>query len=96
MIRNEVRQFMNLGPLPGSNAAVGVIAQHQSALQQISSPVTDEAARELTHLFGPDECYGLAWTLLHLIESSLGGLSPIPWKTIETSGFFVSRIGPRE
>jgi hypothetical protein len=24
------------------------------------------------HLFGPDDCYGVAWTLLHLIESAPG------------------------
>lgn len=35
-------------------------------------PVTNEEARVLVTLFGPDECYGLAWTLVHLIETAPG------------------------
>ena len=26
-------------------------------------------------VFGPDDCYGLAWTLLHLIETAPGALT---------------------
>jgi hypothetical protein len=32
--------------------------------------VTDDEARALATAFGPDECFGLAWTLLHLIETA--------------------------
>jgi hypothetical protein len=34
--------------------------------------ISDAEVRGLVHLFGPDECYGLAWTLLHLIETAPG------------------------
>ena len=34
--------------------------------------ISDAEVRSLVHLFGPDECYGLAWTLLHLIETAPG------------------------
>jgi hypothetical protein len=33
-------------------------------------PVTDEEVCELVKLFGPDDCFGLAWTLLHSIETA--------------------------
>ncbi|MET8790412.1 hypothetical protein [Streptomyces pseudogriseolus] len=38
-------------------------------LEAISKPVTGEEARALVSCFGPDDCYGVAWTLLHLIET---------------------------
>ncbi len=34
--------------------------------------VTDEEAVALATLFGPDGCYGLAWFVLHLIETAPG------------------------
>jgi hypothetical protein len=38
-------------------------------LTAISRPVTREEAKSLVACFGPDDCYGVAWTLLHLIET---------------------------
>jgi hypothetical protein len=35
----------------------------------ISRPVTAEEAKALVACFGPDDCYGVAWSLLHLIET---------------------------
>ena len=34
--------------------------------------MTDEEAKLLLGSFGPDDCFGLAWTLLHLIETAPG------------------------
>lgn len=73
-IRNAVSDLVALGPLPDENADEAVIARHQVCLGKISRPVSDEEAALLIGLFGPDECYGLAWTLLHLIESAPGGV----------------------
>jgi hypothetical protein len=36
----------------------------------VNKPVSDDEARTLVSLFGTDGCFGLAWTILHLIESS--------------------------
>jgi hypothetical protein len=58
--------------LPDSSADEEVIAQHEDLLHWISTPVSDEEAVILARLFGPDDCYGLAWTLLHLIETAPG------------------------
>lgn len=72
MIRDEVRELVALGPLP---ATVGVdelrsVDEHRELLGRIVGPVTLEEARLLLKLFGPDDCDGLAWALLHLIESA--------------------------
>jgi hypothetical protein len=45
---------------------------YEGLLSRVTPPVSNDEARSLVHLFGPDDCYGLAWTLLHLIESAPG------------------------
>lgn len=72
MIRQEIRKLIELGSLPDSDADAESIDQHGNLLEIISPPVNDEEARELIKLFGPDDCYGLAWALIHLIESAPG------------------------
>jgi hypothetical protein len=70
MIRHAVQEFVGLGPLPASDAAETDIATHESALHRITPPVTLDEAVMLSKCFGPDDCYGLAWTLVHLIETA--------------------------
>ena len=70
MLRSEVADFVRLGPLPDSEASEERIALHQVLLQASRKPVTNEEAEALIHSFGPDDCYGLGWTLLHIIESA--------------------------
>jgi hypothetical protein len=70
-VREEIRQLVSLGPLPPSASAdESRLQTYEDLLKQISRPVTDEEARALIRLFGPDDCFGLAWTVLHLIESA--------------------------
>ena len=38
--------------------------------QSVKPPVTDEEAEELVECFGPDDCFSLAWSLVHLVETS--------------------------
>src|SRR5689334_4478116 len=71
-IRKEVAAFVSLGTLPDESADEAAIAAHQASLEKIARPVTDEEAGALLDSFGSDDCYGLAWTLLHLIESAPG------------------------
>ena len=42
----------------------------QEALDRISRPVSSQEAAALLTCFGPDDCFGLAWSLLHLIETA--------------------------
>lgn len=48
------------------------LAQREALLQRIETPVSDEEACALAKLIGPDECFGLNWSLVTLIESAPG------------------------
>ncbi len=93
-IRKSVEDFVKLGPLPNSSAAEDIIARHQIHLQRIKQPVSDEEASLLIRCFGTDECYGLAWTLLHLIESAPGGV-PLQTKPIDPNNEWLNRLWER-
>ena len=82
-VRDEVRRFVDLGPLPpqddGEDEAGDLVLEAlEEALLAIEKPVTDEEAELLITAFGPDDCYGMAWTLLHLVETS-----PMPYPLTE-------------
>lgn len=70
MIRKKVQEFVDAGSLPPEDASVAEIEETQRLLEAIPHPVSDEEAQLLTLAFGNDNCYGLAWTLLHLIETA--------------------------
>jgi hypothetical protein len=74
-MRAAIHQLAALGPLPTTDAAkVDQLEQYQRLLTGLPPPVSDAEAQVLTGLFPPDldECYGLAWTLVHLIETAPG------------------------
>ena len=48
------------------------IEKQQQLLESLKPPLSDDEARELVKVFGPDDYYGLARTVLHLIESAPG------------------------
>jgi hypothetical protein len=73
MMRKEVQELVNMGPLPDCETVTDAqLKTYESLLSRVTPPVSNEEARSLVCLFGPDDCYGLAWTLLHLIESAPG------------------------
>jgi hypothetical protein len=74
-MRPEVQAFVTEGPLPGRDTDEDEIDRRVKQLEAISEPVTAEEAQALTSCFGPDDGYGAAWTLLHLIETGPG---PVP------------------
>src|SRR5258706_16408292 len=70
-VRQEVEELVQLGSLPAElNADVSKVEAFQRALEAIAAPVSLEEAEHLVTVFGPDDCFGLAWTLLHLVESA--------------------------
>ncbi len=93
-VRREVADFVALGPLPDESADEGVITTHQTLLQKIKRPVTDEEAALLIRAFGPDDCYGLAWTLLHLVESAPTGV-PLGSKPGDSANQWLRRLWER-
>jgi hypothetical protein len=93
-VRQVVVEFAIMGPLPDSSASEETIAKHQARLTRIRRPVTDEEAALLVKCFGPDDCYGLAWTLLHLIESAPGGI-PLKEPPSEKDNEWIKRLWAR-
>ncbi|MFE4666992.1 hypothetical protein ACFRI7_22285 [Streptomyces sp. NPDC056716] len=68
-MRPEVQTFVADRALPGWDASEEEIDRRDRQLRAICGPVTGEEAKALVSCFGPDDCYGVAWTLLHLIET---------------------------
>jgi hypothetical protein len=72
-VRTTVRNLIALGQLPAESAAtVERVRLLEEALRSIDPPLTDSEAEALVPLFGPDTCFGLSWSLMHLIETAPG------------------------
>ncbi len=96
MIRDEVRQLVALGPLPSESddsTPEEQLQRQQDLLESISSPVTDEEAKLLLRVFGDDDCFGLAWTLLHLVETAPH--TPVESLPPESANEWIRRIWAR-
>jgi len=75
MIRPEVERLVALGPMPDSLGATpdqALVEEYERLITAISRPVSLDEALALTKVFGPDDFYGLAWAVVHLIESAPG------------------------
>jgi hypothetical protein len=93
-MQQAIIALLELGPLPSSATVTTVTVQaFEDRLSKVQTPVTDEEACALVKLFGPDDCLGLAWTLLHLIETASGW----PFKgTLDTlEGEWIERLRER-
>jgi hypothetical protein len=94
-IRDQVAAFLKLGPLPSSFDANEVdIDLRNSLLEAIVRPISSDEARALLGCFGPDECFGLAWTLLHTIETASGGV-PIDSKPTSRDNEWIQLLWER-
>src|SRR5262245_33127113 len=75
-MRATIADLVSLGPLASeSEASLAFLSRFESLLSLIGSelsekPLADDEVRVLVGLFGPDDAYGLAWSLLHLIEAA--------------------------
>src|ERR1700751_1397716 len=70
-MRQEVLELVKLGSFPFSDAVeFTLIEKQEELLRKIEPPVSDDEARALVKVFGPDDYYGLVWTVLHLVESA--------------------------
>ena len=49
-----------------------MLEKQEDLLRRIAPPLTDDEARLLVTIFGPDDYFGAAWTVLHLVESAPG------------------------
>lgn len=73
VMREEVKALVALGQFPTEQSVIpGVVERHEHGLKAIARPVSNDEARALVKVFGPDDYFGLAWSLLHLIETAPG------------------------
>ena len=94
-LRTEVQQLIELGPFPAAaNADEDDIIRRGELLTSIKGPLTQEESAALLACFGPDDSFGLAWALLHLIEATPGEI-PISVKPHESDNEWVRRLWDR-
>ena len=67
---SEVKILVKHGPLPPESASAEEIQHIQGIIQGITKPLTLEESVALARLLGNDYCFGLAWTVIHLIETA--------------------------
>jgi hypothetical protein len=72
-MRRELRQLIDLGTLPSeTTASEKDIDVRERLIRAIAPPLTLEEAAALARILGSDNCFGLAWTIVHLVESAPG------------------------
>lgn len=72
-MQTAVNELLSLGKLPDSRETdVDTVRLFEQAIARIRRPVSDEEARALVGCFGPDDCFGLAWELVHAVETAPG------------------------
>jgi hypothetical protein len=75
-MRKEIADLVSMGSLPDNQSAINDpnsakhIEDAQALIEKITKPVTNDEARALVDIFGSDDCFGLSWSVLHLIESA--------------------------
>lgn len=73
IIRKEIEEMRELGPLPSEDSRdVALLKKYDNLYRSIAKPITDDEARVLVKLFGQDGSFGLASSLMHLIETAPG------------------------
>lgn len=98
-MRQKIEELVKLGPLPSEeHANAEDLERFERMLKDIKqdaaqSSWTNDEVKALVSLFGPGECFGGAWTLLHLIESAPGW--PIEDCLVDTSNKWVRRLNRR-
>ena len=70
-MRRPIVDLLELGPFPAErDAQLDEIEARETLVRQLVLPATEEEARAVIGLFGSDSLFGLAWALLHFIESA--------------------------
>jgi len=93
-MQQAISALLLFGPLPSSTVATMPTMQaFEEQLSKVRTPITDEEACALMELFGPDDCFGLAWTLLHLIETAPGW--PLESALVGRDGEWIDRLRER-
>ena len=70
-VQDAVAVLASLGPMPAAEQASDhIIGKWESALLSLKTPISSNDAKVLVGLFGTDDCFGLAWTMIHALETA--------------------------
>lgn len=72
-MRDTVTALLALGRLPTAASSADQVGAFERALAGIHPPLTDDEAEALLAMFhdeGAEDGFGMAWSLVHLIETS--------------------------
>ena len=70
-LETVIEKLKKLGPMPSEYSVdVEVVNKYEGLIHQIRTPLKDSEVEILIGLFGPDSFYGLAWTVVSLIETA--------------------------
>ncbi|MCH7395996.1 hypothetical protein MMP66_17260 [Acinetobacter dispersus] len=75
-MQKAVKELLVLGPFPVSelaltnDSALELVQKIQAQIEQIKEPVTNEEAKALCTLFGPDDYFGLVQSLMGILETA--------------------------
>ncbi len=89
-MREQIKNLVSIGVLPAEAvASVEEVKSIEQAVGSIIGPLTDDEAVAIVAIFGVDDFFGIAWSILHLVETAphwpiKESLSRIdnPWITI--------------
>jgi len=89
-----VERLVQIGPLRSSGtASIPELQEIEALLAKVQTPIANDEAMALVRPFGPDDCFGLAWSLIHLIETAPGW--PIANALYGLSGEWIDRLKMR-
>jgi hypothetical protein len=73
-VRADIARLGLLGPLPEEDAEIvdGVLEQYDDLLQRLVEPLSASEAEVVAGVFPQSACFGMEWTLVHLLENSEG------------------------
>jgi hypothetical protein len=100
MVRPEIATLQSLGPLPDeawviNNSSLELLKRYEELIGSIHAPMSDEEACSLTSLFPNDDSstFGLAWSVLHLIEAAPGW--PVPGSLENVQNYWIKFLRDR-
>jgi hypothetical protein len=94
-VRQAFQDLVSLGPLPANDALDAQFAQrYEEAIESLPPTPTAEEAAALVDLLPSDEgtAFGLAWSIVHVIEASPAW--PVP-KALDDRNVWVTRLRER-
>ena len=92
-MRTEVTELVSLGRLPeDATASLPEVQSFEVALEKIEAPVSNEEALALLCVLPVSQasCFGLAWSIVHLVETAPGW--PLPQAKLQTANPWVKSM----